>query len=143
VPEADTQCIDAYVLGMKPQVSPWNRPENAAAIARGKEIFNSPDKADCARCHKPDLYFTAAIDPKDGSKSPLYDLGLGTRDEVGQTFDVPTLHEVWRTAPYLYDGRARNLREMLTTWNTEDYHGITSDLTEQELSDLEIYVLSL
>ena len=77
------------------------------------------------------------------SSQPEDDLGLGTRDEVGQTFDVPTLHEVWRTAPYLYDGRARNLREMLTTWNTEDYHGITSDLTEQELSDLEIYVLSL
>jgi hypothetical protein len=32
---------------------------------------------------------------------------------------------------------------VLTTWNTEDYHGITSDVTEQELSDLEIYVLSL
>ena len=143
VSEEDTRCIDAYVLGMKAQVSPWTRPEYAEAVARGKAIFDSPDKADCARCHKPDLYFTAAVDPKDGSKSPLYDLGLGTRDEVGQTFDVPTLHEVWRTAPYLYDGRARTMRDVLTTWNPDDYHGVTSDLTEQELSDLEIYILSL
>ena len=143
VSEEDAKCIDAYVLSMKAQQSPWNRPENAAAIARGKAIFDDPNKGDCARCHKPDAFFTAAVDPTDGSKSPLYDLGLGTRDEVGQKFDVPTLNEVWRTAPYLYDGRARTLREVLTTWNPDDYHGVTSDLTEQELSDLEIYVLSL
>lgn len=143
VAEEDTLCIDAYVMAMKAQVSPWARPEYAAAIARGKEIFDNPQKADCARCHKPDLYFTASADPNDGSKAPLYDLGLGTRDEMGQTFDVPTLHEVWRTAPYLYDGRAKTLREVLTVWNPDDQHGLTTDLTEQELSDLEIYVLSL
>ncbi len=143
VAEEDTLCIDAYVMAMKARVSPWARPENAAAIARGKAIFDSPDKADCARCHKPDLYFTASADPNDGSKAPLYDLGLGTRDEQGQKFDVPTLHEVWRTAPYLYDGRAKTLKDVLTVHNPEDYHGITQDLTEQELSDLEIYVLSL
>jgi cytochrome c peroxidase len=143
VAEEDTLCIDAYVMNMKAQVSPWARPEYADAIARGKEIFDSPEKADCARCHKPDLYFTASADPNDGSKAPLYDLGLGTRDEQGQKFDVPTLNEVWRTAPYLYDGRAKTLREVLTVWNQDDYHGVTSDLTEQELNDLEIYVLSL
>jgi DNA-binding beta-propeller fold protein YncE/mono/diheme cytochrome c family protein len=143
VPEEDTLCIDAYVMAMKAQVSPWARAEYAAAVARGKAIFDSPDKADCARCHKPELYFTASVDPNDGSKAPLYDLGLGTRDEKGQTFDVPSLNEVWRTAPYLYDGRAKTLREVLTVHNPEDYHGITQDLTEQELSDLEIYVLSL
>jgi hypothetical protein len=31
----------------------------------------------------------------------------------------------------------------LTVWNPDDQHGLTTDLTEQELSDLEIYVLSL
>jgi hypothetical protein len=56
---------------------------------------------------------------------------------------VPTLHEVWRTAPYLYDGRAKSIMDVLTVHNPEDYHGITQDLTEQELRDLEIYVLSL
>jgi DNA-binding beta-propeller fold protein YncE/cytochrome c peroxidase len=143
VSEEEAECIDAYVMGMKAQVSPWARKEYAEAIARGKEIFDNPDKADCARCHMPDVYFTAAVDPADGSKSRLYDIGLGTRDEEGQKFDVPTLLEVWRTAPYLYDGRARTLREVLTTWNPDDSHGMTSELTEQELDDLEIYVLSL
>lgn len=144
VSEEDTQCIDAYVMNMKAQPSPWAREENAAAIARGKEIFERTDKADCARCHKPELHFTASANPNDGSEAPLYDIGLGTRDEKGQKFDVPTLKEVWRTAPYLYDGRAKTIREVLTTWNPEgQYHGVTLDLTEQELSDLEIYILSL
>lgn len=35
------------------------------------------------------------------------------------------------------------MREVLTTFNPTDQHGITSDLTPQELDDLEIYVLSL
>ena len=138
--EEDAKCIDAYVIGMKPQVSPWARPENKEAIERGKKVYN---KAQCQICHIPEYAFTAAIDPKDGSKSALYDIGLGTRDEEGQLFDVPTLNEVWRTAPYLYDGRAKNMREVLTKYNIKDQHGVTSNLTEQELSDLEIYILSL
>ncbi len=141
ISEADAQCIDAYVLAMQPQVSPYARPENADAIARGKALFEG--SADCARCHKPECFFTAAVDPNDGTKSPLYDLGLGTRDMLGRAFDVPTLNECWRTAPYLYDGRARTMREVLTTWNSADQHGATGHLTEEELSDLELYILSL
>ncbi len=143
VSEEDAKCIDAYVLSMRPQVSPYARPENAEAIARGKRIFEDPNKANCAGCHKTDRYFTAANDPNDGTKSPLYDLGLGTRDMMGRKFDVPTLNECWRTAPYLYDGRARTMREVLTTWNPADQHGTTQGLSEQELNDLELYILSL
>ena len=141
--EEDAKCIDAYVMSMKPVASPYDRPENAEAIARGKALFMDPNKADCASCHLPERFFTAAADPDDGSKSPLYDLGLGTRDELGQEFDVPTLREVWRTAPYLYDGRAADMLAVLKAWNPADQHGITSDLTEQELKDLELYILSL
>ncbi|MGN0885682.1 MAG: hypothetical protein ACI4RT_01665 [Candidatus Spyradenecus sp.] len=140
ISEEDALCIDAYVMAMKAQVSPYARKQNAEAIARGQVIF---EQAECARCHRPEFYFTDASDPNDGSKSRLFDLGLGIRDEQGRKFDVPTLCEVWRTAPYLYDGRARTMREVLTTHNPEDLHGATSSLSEQELSDLEIYVLSL
>jgi hypothetical protein len=44
---------------------------------------------------------------------------------------------MWRTAPYLYDGRATTMTEALRI------HGDTSDLTEEELEDLAEYVLSL
>ncbi len=138
--EEDAQDVDAYVIAMKPQPSPYKTPENAAAIARGKDLFIH---ADCARCHWPEYNYTACRTPEDGTNVPLFDIGLGTRDEVGQKFDVPTLSEVWRTAPYLYDGRAKTIREVLTTYNIEDAHGVTSDLTEEELNDLELYILTL
>ncbi len=143
VTEEEAKCIDAYVMAMRQQVSPYARAKNAEAIARGKVIFEDPAKADCAACHKQEYAFTAAVDPNDATKTPLYDVGLGTRDMMGRKFDVPTLREVWRTAPYLYDGRARTMREVLTTWNPADQHGVTSELSEAELNDLELYILSL
>jgi len=47
------------------------------------------------------------------------------------------------TAPYLHDGSAPTLYDVLTTRNPEDKHGITSHLTEQELQDLVAFLLAL
>jgi len=65
-------------------------------------------------------------------------------DERGiRQFATPPLTEVWRTAPYLYDGRAESIREVLTTYNRGDTHGKTSDLSDQDINDLAAYILSL
>ena len=53
------------------------------------------------------------------------------------------MREVWRTAPYLHDGRAATMEEVFTRFNPEDQHGYTSDLSPQELKDLVEYVNSL
>ena len=63
--------------------------------------------------------------------------------DEGREFDTPSLIKVWRTAPYLYDGKAKTIKEVLTTYNINQKHGQTADLTEQELCDLEEYCLSL
>ena len=70
-------------------------------------------------------------------------MGTGTATETGRKFDTPTLAECWRTAPYLYDGRALTMEEVLTTANPGDRHGETSKLTSEEVKDLAEYVLSL
>jgi cytochrome c peroxidase len=62
---------------------------------------------------------------------------------LDDTFDTPTLVELWRTAPYLHDGSATTMREVLTTRNPGDQHGKTSALSAQELDDLCAYLLSL
>ena len=64
-------------------------------------------------------------------------------ETMGPAFDTPSLRELWLTAPYLHDGRAPSLRDLLITFNQEDLHGTTSALTEEELSDLEAFLLSL
>ena len=71
---------------------------------------------------------------------------LGTSsgfDRGGELFDTPSLVELWRTAPYLHDGSAATIRDVLTTRNVGDRHGRTSDLNNEQMDDLVQYLLSL
>jgi cytochrome c peroxidase len=73
----------------------------------------------------------------------LHDVGTkGALDQRSQ-FDTPSLTELWRTAPFLHDGQAANLKEMLTTCNLDQKHGKTDHLTDAEIDDLVIWLLSL
>ena len=69
----------------------------------------------------------------------MVDPGLGT----GVLYDVPSLIEVWRTAPYLHSGDALTLREAITDFNWTQRRGRTADLREAELEDLLEYLSSL
>lgn len=129
-PEEDAAALDAYLKSLAPVPSPHLVDGKLSAAARrGQSVF---EKAGCAACHTAPLY----------TNLQHYNVGTGTGREEGREFDTPTLVEVWRTAPYLYDGRAVTMRELLTTFNTGDKHGAASALSEQELADLAEFVLS-
>lgn len=131
VPEETAVCVDAYLKALRPiPGKAVNEQEPSAAVLRGKQLFA---RAKCSSCHT-DAYYT------DGK---LYDVGLGPDERGIRQFVTPPLAEVWRTAPYLYDGRAESIREVLTTYNRSDTHGKTSDLSEQDIDDLAAYILSL
>jgi len=66
----------------------------------------------------------------------------GPADWQGR-FETPTLVELWRTAPYLHDGRACTLRDVLTPFNRNDRHGRTSHLTPAQIDALRAYLRSL
>ena len=72
---------------------------------------------------------------------------VGTASSYGEWFgpriDTPTLRFLYDSAPYLHDGSAATLRDVLTTANPEDKHGMTSDLTPQKLDDLVAFLLAL
>ena len=70
---------------------------------------------------------------------------MGTRSALDRSgaFDTPTCVELWRTGPYLHDGSAVTLKEVLTTKNPDDKHGKTSHLSEEEIDALVEYLLSL
>ena len=138
-PEEDVHCFDAYVTQMKPVPSPYLvNGELSEKAKRGKAIFA---KAKCDTCH--------TVDSKGPGGENLwtdltkYDVGLGTATEVGKMFDTPTLAECWRSAPYLYDGRALTMKDVLTTCNPDDKHGETKNLSDEEVDALAEYVLSL
>lgn len=129
-PEADAVAIDEYLKSLEPVQSPYLAGGKLSeAAARGKEIF---EKAGCSSCHPAPLY----------TDMKKYDVGTGKGREQGLEFDTPTLVEVWRTWPYLYDGRAVTIKEVLTKYNVGDKHGRTSTLSEQEVNDMAEFVMS-
>ncbi len=138
-PEEDGLCLDAYTMSLKPVPSPYLvKGSLSKAAKKGAKLYK---KAGCAECHPTS---------KDGPDNERlytnlkkYDLGLGVGNEEGREFDTPTLVEVWRTAPYLYDGRALTMEEVLTTCNPKGTHGVTKDLKPEEIKALAEYVLSL
>jgi YVTN family beta-propeller protein len=130
-PEEDAKAIDAYFKSLTPVPSPYlENGQLSEAAKRGKEVFA---KAECSLCHSGELY----------TDLQSYDVGTGIRREKGIALDTPTLIETWRTGPYLHDGRAATIKDMLTTHNPNDTHGVTKALTEQEIGDLAAFVLSL
>jgi len=132
-PEEDARAIDEYLKSMKPIPSPFLvKGKLSESAKRGKVVFEG--KAGCTACHSGKLF-------TDGEK---YDVGTGRDSEAKKEFDTPTLIEVWRTAPYLYDGRAVTIVELLKPkYNPKDQHGSTTKLTEKEKTDLAEYILSL
>ena len=133
-PPEVAEALDAYLQSLKPVPSPHRvKGLLSAAAQRGEKVFRSKETG-CAECHPGPLF----------TDLKSYDVGtLGRFDKPTDRFDTPTLIELWRTAPYLHDGSAATLRDVLTTANPGDRHGRTSRLTADQLGDLAAYLLSL
>ena len=134
-PDEVPAAIDAYLKALVPQPSPQlEGGQLSAAARRGRKLFEDPRLAGCAVCHPAPLF----------TDLKSYDVGTGNRlDGPGVKFDTPTLAELWRTAPYLHDGSARTIHDVLTGPDRWDQHGKTSQLTDRQIDDLIAYVLSL
>jgi YVTN family beta-propeller protein len=129
--EEKASSIDAFLSSIKPIPSPYLvKGKLSKAAERGEKYFK---KTGCNLCHA-GPYLT------DMEK---YDVNTTDGMEKGKELDTPTLVEVWRTAPYLYDGRAPTMLDVITTFNKDDRHGLTSKLSAEQLAELAEYVLSL
>ncbi len=127
--------VIAYLESLEPLPSPHLLPDGSlsASAARGREIFNR-SSVGCADCHPAPLF----------TNLELFDVGTtGPLDRGAERFDTPTLRELWRTPPYLHDGRAATLREVLIEHNAGDLHGQTSSLEPSEIEDLIAYLQSI
>jgi YVTN family beta-propeller protein len=128
--ESETTALEAYLLQLRfPDRVAGPAAGQPPAIARGKSLFEGA--AGCILCHS-------------GSKHTdrkLHDVGTGSDVEV--EFDTPALLRISTTAPYLHDGRAATLEEVLTRYNTAGLHGRAADLSIGQLADLVEYLKSL
>jgi DNA-binding beta-propeller fold protein YncE len=146
IDSGDLQAVQAYLRSLEPEASPWLvagrhwapkrellRLGTLSEKARqGKRLFEDA-KVGCVRCHPAPLF--TSLETHD----------VGTRHELDRTgrFDTPTCIELWRTGPYLHDGSAVTLKDVLTTMNPDGKHGQTSHLSKDAIDALVEYLLSL
>ncbi len=127
VDEAQARAVDHYLKSLEPVPSPYLVKGVLSARAQiGKMVY---ERIGCSHCHPAPYY-------ADGKKHRI-----GTPGPADRTaeWDTPTLREVWRTAPYLHDGRAASMEELLK----DEKHGLRKELSRDELEQLIEYVLSL
>jgi YVTN family beta-propeller protein len=130
--EADVDAVQAYLRSLTPLSSPHRVSGSLSEQARrGKDLFES-DKVGCSKCHNGELMTNLKI----------FDVGTQNANDSSGKFVTPMLKELWRTAPYLHDGSAATMRDVLTSRNAGDKHGVTSHLTSEQIDDLAEYLLS-
>jgi YVTN family beta-propeller protein len=131
-----------YSLPYRPNRYRLANGELTPAQERGKAIFERttykngkpiPLTNQCVYCHS---------GPKYTSQKQL-DVGTGKSTDRSPVIDVPHLRNVAYSAPYLHDGSARSLEEIWTVFNPKDTHGVSNDLTKDELNDLIEYLKTL
>jgi cytochrome c peroxidase len=125
----EMEALAAYCLSMKTYQP---KAENAAKVARGKEVFASAETK-CASCHTTQgTLFT------DKAK---HDVGTQTLTDTAGTFDTPSLKFVGGTAPYFHDGRYKSLHELLVA--KDNTMGHTGQLSATDIDALEAYLKTL
>jgi cytochrome c peroxidase len=134
---ADLDALAAFVDTLQPKPNPFQH--DAAAVARGRAIFERSDAA-CATCHPAPRYTDSSLD---SARTHNVGTGDGPDEPLGPAFDTPSLRALWDSAPYLHDGSAATLRDVMTTRNRADRHGRTSHLTPAEIADLLAFLNSL
>lgn len=123
--EEDAKSIDAYVHSLRAVSSPYLVDgELSDKAKKGRQVY---EERRCDGCHS-GPHFT-----------DLKTHRIGDDIEFEQGWDTPTLIEVWRTAPYLFDGRAYSLHDVFGLHK----HGIDKKLSKSDLDALVEYVNSL
>ena len=92
-----------------------------------------PARLRCTTCHFPPLY----------TDRRSHDVGTKMANDTSGLFDTPHLNNIYDSAPYLHNGVAPTLEEIWTRYNPYDTHGITNDMTKDQLNDLIEYLKTL
>ncbi len=104
--------------------------KRSAAAERGKLLFEG--KARCSRCHQGEDYTSKAN----------YDVKLPHDGSPFDKWNPPTLRGVYDRGPYLHDGSAETLDELLRTPHAPEKLGGKA-LTDEERRDLVEFLKSL
>lgn len=116
--------------------------ELTEAQKRGEKIFfrtkdnfgnNIKPKDRCYVCHP----------PPDFTNKNFENVGSLAASDDSILFDTPQLNNLFNAEPFLHDGRAQTLEEIWTKYDPQGRHGVTVDMTKDQLNDLVKYLKSL
>jgi len=142
-PEKDALAIDEYLRSLQPVESPFLvKGKKTLSAIKGEKLFFS-EKTNCGTCHPKPLY----------TDLKMYDVNTHahkdfTINSIGEyvpqvQFDNPSLVELWRTAPYMHDGRYVTVKEIITQGDNADTHNMRLKLSGDEIEDLVAYLMSI
>jgi YVTN family beta-propeller protein len=141
---AELEDLVKYIQSIPSRPNRYRLPDGQLTPAqeRGLAIFTREVKKDgtpipyslqCFVCHSGPHY----------TNTTSFDVGTGKPSDRSPLVDTPQLNNIVNSAPYLHDGSARTLEEIWTVFNPNDKHGVTNDLTKDELNDLIEYLKTL
>jgi cytochrome c peroxidase len=123
----ETRAVVAFLATLD---HPPRPPASGDAVKRGAALFRG--KAHCIRCHKGDHY----------TSEGTYDVKLEPDGSPYLLWNPPSLRGLSDRGPYLHDGRARTLDELLQTHHSSEKLG-GEELTSSERDDLIQFLRSL
>jgi hypothetical protein len=129
------QTLEAFVEALPRAAGFREGASDPAAEQRGYAAFR---KAHCERCHAPPAFTNLALLPM----RALFP-AAATKRSATEMLDVPSLLSVSASAPYLNDGRARTLGEVIRKHNEHNLHGDVHALSAPEQRDLLRFLSSL
>ena len=135
--------LAAYTNSHKCALSPFAKNGLSESAQRGQQLFFSAETK-CATCHSGPMLTDSQ--PRSVAEIVRHDVGTGKDDPselMEPKYDTPTLLGLYRSAPYLHHGKAATLKDVLTTSNPGDKHGVTSHLTESQIEDMVQFLRAL
>ncbi len=115
-----------------------------AVIERGRQVFVDAEVG-CATCHPPEGSFTdtSAHDVGSLSRAERRELNAvrSNRSDRSPAFDTPSLRHLAISAPYLHDGSARTLHDLVE--RNRNRMGTTDHLSPEDKAALVAYLESL
>lgn len=134
---ADLDALAAYTSSLNTlPSSPYRAADGSltASAEAGRTLFNSTG---CSSCHNGTNFI-------DNLRHDVGTVELSSGTASGQLlqgngFDTPTLKGIWSTAPYLHNGQAATLEEVLLNPS----HGAATSLTHTERALLIDYLLQI
>lgn len=139
---ADLDALAAYVRSLtKSGVSPHRNPDGSltANATFGRQIFQAEN---CASCHGGKAF----TDSSSLSRHNVGTLTVSSGSRLGGTLDgldTPTLRGLWNSEPYLHDGSAATLKDVLTGRDLSGRHGGLFHRSSVEIDQLVDYLRSI